>query len=545
MKLILGLIKESKWQYLIATITAVLSGASAALTIKHIHSAMKNDIPDVQIYILTFVGLVLGAAGLGLLGNYLLTSLNEKNLQELRATLSKKIMEASYGAIYKNADRIVPVITSDIATITKTASKIPGLMMNATIVLGCLAYMFSLSWKMSLITVGIFGINFFLNLIVLPLTRKSDEGVISLRNKLFGYLRGLLLGLKELNLKKDLRESYSSMLIIPNLEEQRRLKVKNNLIKNSFSRIEYILIMSALCGILVFSKNSDVFEGSTMIDFLAISLFMMSPISQITTFGRVINGTRIALKQIDTLGVELSTKQRPESEELIFDNWSEHDSILSFENLLFEYDKEEDDDEMAFNLGPIDLTIMKGETVFVIGGNGSGKTTFIKLISGLYLPTSGACVYKGNEIEAKNLENYQDQISTIFTDSHLFKFLFHIEENHLQTHGEEYLSELEMADKVRIKNRSFSKVKFSYGQQKRLLLVTSLLENKEIYVFDEWAAHQDPHFKNVFYSTILPKLKSAGKTIFVISHDDTYFRSGDRVITFQEGRIVKNEMVDD
>ena len=49
------------------------------------------------------------------------------------------------------------------------------------------------------------------------------------------------------------------------------------------------------------------------------------------------------------------------------------------------------------------------------------------------------------------------------------------------------------------------------------------LEDRPIFIFDEWAANQDPSFKHVFYHTLLPELRAAGKTLLVISHDENHF----------------------
>ncbi|MCB1035646.1 MAG: cyclic peptide export ABC transporter, partial [Acidobacteria bacterium] len=77
-------------------------------------------------------------------------------------------------------------------------------------------------------------------------------------------------------------------------------------------------------------------------------------------------------------------------------------------------------------------------------------------------------------------------------------------------------------------------------QRKRLALVTALLEDRPVYLFDEWAADQDPEFKEVFYHQLLPELKARGKTAIVISHDDRYYDVADRVVKLDTGRVVSD-----
>jgi len=70
---------------------------------------------------------------------------------------------------------------------------------------------------------------------------------------------------------------------------------------------------------------------------------------------------------------------------------------------------------------------------------------------------------------------------------------------------------------------------------KGLALLTCYLEDRPIYFLDEWAADQDPKFKEVFYYSLSPELKSRGKTVIAISHDDRYYGVADRVLTLESG----------
>ncbi|MEQ9565663.1 MAG: ATP-binding cassette domain-containing protein, partial [Pseudomonadales bacterium] len=170
--------------------------------------------------------------------------------------------------------------------------------------------------------------------------------------------------------------------------------------------------------------------------------------------------------------------------------------------------------------------------------NGSGKTTFSKILTGLYMPTLGTVYFNGEPIHEDNLISYRNQFSAYYADSHVFEHLSHIEASYLEDHAENYISMLELESKVEVEDQKFSSTKLSYGQRSRLALIANMLDNKEIYVFDEWAANQDPHFKSIFYYEILPFLKERGKTVIVISHDEKYFEVADAIIELQEGMRV-------
>jgi len=108
----------------------------------------------------------------------------------------------------------------------------------------------------------------------------------------------------------------------------------------------------------------------------------------------------------------------------------------------------------------------------------------------------------------------------------------------------QHLRRLQLEHKVEIKDGALSTVNLSQGQRKRLALLAAYLEDRPICIFDEWAADQDPSFKKIFYFEILPELKAAGKTVFVISHDDRYYDVADRLVKLENGKVVRDEYLD-
>jgi putative ATP-binding cassette transporter len=89
-----------------------------------------------------------------------------------------------------------------------------------------------------------------------------------------------------------------------------------------------------------------------------------------------------------------------------------------------------------------------------------------------------------------------------------------------------------------VREGAFSTLALSQGQRKRLALLTAYLEDRPIYLFDEWAADQDPQFKEIFYHHLLPELRARNKTVLVITHDDRYYDVADRLIKLDYGKLV-------
>jgi putative ATP-binding cassette transporter len=194
-------------------------------------------------------------------------------------------------------------------------------------------------------------------------------------------------------------------------------------------------------------------------------------------------------------------------------------------------------DSNPFTLGPMNLTFSPGELTFIIGGNGSGKSTLVKLITGLYAPETGAIQWQGQWITADNRDWFRQHFTVVFADFYLFDRLLGLEQPDLSQQAHHYLKQLQLDHKVTLEADRFSTTALSQGQRKRLALLTAYLEDRPIYVFDEWASDQDPVFKEIFYTQLLPGLRDRGKTVLAISHDDHYFACADRIIKLDYGQV--------
>ncbi|MFC8384345.1 ATP-binding cassette domain-containing protein [Nocardia sp. NPDC057272] len=197
----------------------------------------------------------------------------------------------------------------------------------------------------------------------------------------------------------------------------------------------------------------------------------------------------------------------------------------------------DESEDAGFRLGPIDLVFEPGQITFIVGGNGSGKSTLAKLITGLYVPRSGSLSLNGERIDHDNIEWYRQNSSAVFTDFHLFEDYLGFDRPGIDAEVQRYLDELQIAHKVTVRDGRLSTVDLSQGQRKRLALLTALLEDRQIYVFDEWAADQEPRFRDVFYHEILTDLKRRGKTVIVITHDDRYFDCADQLVKLDFGLV--------
>jgi putative ATP-binding cassette transporter len=207
---------------------------------------------------------------------------------------------------------------------------------------------------------------------------------------------------------------------------------------------------------------------------------------------------------------------------------------LSCEALTFQYSN---GGRHTFKVHPADFELKAGQIIFIVGGNGSGKSTFLKLITGLYKADSGTIRLNGEEIHEGNISMLREIFSPIFTDFHLFKRVLGTHKPD-DTRVTELLTRMELADKTSIVDGRVSNMNLSTGQRKRLALVLSTLDDRPIHLFDEWAADQDPVFRKFFYEVLLAQMVKEGKTILAVTHDDHYFHVADKVYAMEYGKLV-------
>jgi ABC-type siderophore export system fused ATPase/permease subunit len=267
--------------------------------------------------------------------------------------------------------------------------------------------------------------------------------------------------------------------------------------------------------------------------FTIIVFHIMGPIGGLIRFMPTLTQMRISYEHLSKFMEMLDTTVK---EQASSGNCAEEFQSIYMEGVRFEYHQEKD----GFSVGPLDIEISRGEVVFVTGGNGSGKSTFAHLITGIFRPSEGKFYYNGQEVDTFS-SGYRDKLAAIFTDPFLFNYNYEdFRYSEVRTDLENYSAMLKMDNILKINYAKDTIEKtLSKGQQKRLALMLALLEKKQIIVMDEWAAEQDPQFRKYFYRNILPALRAEGKTLILITHDDQYFDCADRILKFEYGNIVE------
>ena len=265
----------------------------------------------------------------------------------------------------------------------------------------------------------------------------------------------------------------------------------------------------------------------------ATAIFAVGPVTAIIMATPIYFNANAELERMYALERKVNDATAPEDTGNLTARFADFETIRT-EGLTYAY--RDTGIEDPFTLGPIDVEIKRGQIVFFCGANGGGKSTLIKLLVGLYAPDAGLLRVDSRAVGHRNLADYRSLFAAIFPDLHLFPALHGIDTVD-EANAQSLLERMHLQDKVRIVNHGFSTTELSTGQRKRLAMIAALLEDKPVYVFDEWAADQDVHFRHVFYHEILPQLKQQGKTVLAVTHDERYWDACDVRYRLDLGRL--------
>lgn len=532
MKQIFELVRNRLGLFIAGCLTALTAGLCTAKVIDYINSGLKNQQEIDTKFLTGVIGFSLAAASIGVLSSYFVSRINIIIVRELTKKLVRKTLMAKYEYIESVSDKILPIITKDISDISNFVDRIPTFLIAATAVLGTLVRLFIIDAQLTSYFFIVFGLQALLVIILIPKLKRFTRISIKFRNFHYRNLGNMVLGLKELTLNKEKREHYLGQVISSDMNQMNSAFLKGRVTNGVSQRVTDLLIF-LFVGIFMFlSVGFLEFDFERFKIFLPIILFVTPYFAKISGFFQDLKSVEVSFEQINSISSEIDQFTITNQQSLNTKNNCE--DIIQLNNIEYQYLLSRHDNTLSF--GPLTLDIKKNKITFVIGGNGSGKTTFAKIITGLYEPRKGSIIYKDQQVSEQYLIDYRNQFSAYFADSFTFGQLGYIDEEYLKQHASSAIKLLEMEKKVMLDDKlNFSTTNLSFGQISRLSLITKILENKEIYLFDEWAANQDPYFKKIFYYDILPELKRKGKTVIVISHDEKYFDIADEIIELQEG----------
>jgi putative ATP-binding cassette transporter len=480
-----------------------------------------------------FAALCIGLPLFRFVSQALLVNLTQQTLYRMRINWCRRILATPIRQLEQlGPHRLLASLTNDLGAITEALLTVPILIMHLGVIVACLAYLGWLSPLLLGLLLGFLVVG--LVTYQVPVARAYVYGRRSREawDGLMRQIQAVTLGAKELKMHRRRRHAMIDNQIAPTALTLKKWITAGTYIFSAASAWGQILFFVAIGLLLFVVPQYRPMAASVLLGYSVTLIAMMTPLETILNSIPRLTNAGVAIQKIDELGLSLvGTPAEPEADAAPPPSWRR----LELVGVLHSYRSEASGE--TFALGPIDLAFEPGELVFLIGGNGSGKTTLAKILLGLYPPEAGELRVDGVPVTDANRDTYRQRFAAVFSDFYLFDSLLGLEQPELDADALRYLRELQLDRKVKIEKGTLSTLDLSQGQRKRLALLTAYLEERPIYLFDEWAADQDPTFKEVFYHQILPALQARGKTVLVISHDDHYSDVADRIVKLDYGRI--------
>ncbi|MEO5960694.1 MAG: cyclic peptide export ABC transporter [Opitutaceae bacterium] len=536
MNLIRFFFRGSRSMMLGAAAAALLSGACNVGLMAMVNVALGHAGSTMPMTIVWgFVALGVGRLIANFTAQITLAHFAQRSAAAIRRDLVGKILDVPLRHLEEiGAPRLMVTLTEDVLSLTEAMLAIPAFAVNVAILIGGAIYLGYLSWSV-LMVMGVFIVcgavayRFLIRSGFGHLFAARDE-----QDRLFKHFRALTDGIKELKLHRERRGVFFAENIHGCTERYKRHNIAAEMRFIIAQNWSHLLFFTLIGMILFLLPKVENVSPQALTGYIVATLYLMGPLSgvlgSLSMFGR----SNAALRKVEQLGLTLAARAGDDCP-ITQPARSRTFEKLEFIGVTHSYHREREDDH--FTLGPLRLTFRPGEVVYLVGGNGSGKSTLAKVIAGLYPPEEGTIRVDGRAIGDRERDDYRQLFSAVFSDFYLFENLSGASTPELDAQAREYLSLLHLDHKVKVNGGVLSTTQLSQGQRKRLALLNAYLDDRPFYLFDEWASDQDPLFKEVFYTQLLPDLKARNKTVLAITHDDHYFHLADRIIKLDYGRI--------
>jgi len=527
------LAKVSKGKLILYTILSIVAGLTGLFFISLVNKVIAELIAGNSldiIYLIDF-GIILAVFIISkrvMAGGII--NLSQELHWNVRKDVADDVLKAPYSVVKEKQDKIYSTLTADVANIVHGSLALIQLASSFILILACFLYMGVLSYKLFAICllINAFGVVAYLLGAKKNSTRLNKSRDLE-RNYMDNF-DAILSGIKEIKVNPIIGDKiYTKLNSVVDEAKENDIKAFTGYLNAEI--ITQILYYALVFFVLFYAGSFFDVQLETTISFVFVLLFLMGPVSAIAAMVPVLKRTTISVNRLVELKSDLRDVVAKEDDLVEKIDESLDFEKLEFKECSFSYG------ENKFSIGPLNFEINKGDVVFIYGGNGSGKTTLLNLILNINRPKTGEIILNNKILDKEKPLKYNVLFSPVFSDFYLFDELYGVETIDIDK-ANEYIELFELTDKVKIEDNKFSTLDLSTGQRKRLALINALIENKPLIILDEWAADQDPVFRKKFYREIIPYLSSKGFTLLLITHDDKYYDTADKLFKMEYGSVI-------
>ena len=484
-----------------------------------------------------FFALIVLLLAVSLIAQLGLTVLGHQFVFDLRSRLVKRIMDTDIERIEAlGSAPLLASLSADIRNVTIAFVRLPELVQGTILTLASIAYLAWLSPSILLVTAVWIGLTMAVGAWLVQRVYHHLRHVREAEDALQQDYETVIDGRKELGLNRDRARQLFDRVYRANAQRYRYHIIRSDTFHLSANNWANIMMLGAI-GVVFFLANGLGWASSSVAATYALTiLFLRTPMIQAIGALPTLINAQVAFDKLATLTLA-EYEPRFDTPAPIKRDWK----TIELRDVAFAYGRTEEANNGgsdSFGIGPINLTLRRGELVFLIGGNGSGKTTLARLLTGLYRPVSGEIRIDDVPVRISDRAAYRRLFAAVFTDFHLFDQVLGANGKRAnQPFIDDWRERLGLTDKLALDGARILNTKLSQGQRKRVALMLALAESRDVLLLDEWAADQDPQFRRVFYRELLPAFRERGHTVFAISHDDSYFEHADRLLEMRDGQL--------
>lgn len=531
------IVRYAGWRLAVSVLGGIAAGAALAALMRLIHRALTLPAVDTATAALSFLGLL----ALYFVGNvaaqHALSDAAERLQWQLRLTLLRQVLAAPLRQTERTGfPRLLNLLGADVKRLADYICDLPDAVVNVTIALGCFGYMAWLSPTVFLFNLVFVALAAGCYLVPERLAQRIGHRAAAANDQHTRHLHYAIGAVKNLLLSRARRADFLTGHFSASGTAVRRLNRQSRLVHLLAERFAEVMVLGNVACLLFALPRLIDLPVATATGILLAAIFARQPLKDSLDILPRTQRARIAIERMQEAGLDPFAATEVESAETTPES-SMTFAELSLDEVSFRY--ESDHGQPGFVSGPFSLHVRAGEIVFIAGGNGAGKTTLAKLLCGLYAPHAGTLTLDGAAVTSEaDRAALRARFTAVFTEDPLFEHVLGVPPEDATIRGRQLLRELQLDRKVSLENGAFTTTELSQGQRRRLVLLAALLEDRPIVLLDEWAADQDPGFREFFYSDLLPGLRAQGKTVIAITHDDRYFDRADRVLKLDQGRLV-------
>ena len=532
MKILQHLLRESRTTLAVAVIASLLNGASTAGLLALLNEFLLLHAGQASTMKWLYPALLVAIFVSGVVAQIVLIRLAANVAARLRLLLARQILRLPLPRLEAlGVNRLYATLTQDVTSVSNAWIALPILSFHLAILMGGVGY---LAW-LSVPLLGFVLFWFAIGIAIYQLIARRGQALLRTyrgqQDSLFEEFETLLRGTKELQLDQNRQDSFLERALTPTVERLRDLQYEAFrawAIGTNWASVLTFVVIGLLLAVGAVWLGTP---APVATSFVVAILFLRAHVGGALGAAPPLAQGNVALAKIAALGLA-DEDLDPAPKVAAPESWS----TLELRGVEYEYDS-----ESHFHLGPMDLLLRPGELIFVTGGNGSGKSTFAKLLTGLYAPSAGELLLDGKVVTPADAATYRAHFSAVFTDFFVFDELGSRGDGSTDKRVREHLERFGLSRKVDVADGRLTTTKLSLGERKRLALIAAYLQDRPLIVLDEWAADQDVRFKDIFYREILDDLTRRGKTVIVISHDDRYFGQADRLVRLEDGQLHLSE----